>query len=122
MRICLPPYILFYDNLPLTRWHDTGVPEIIEQVGAITRLLSQLPPSEADRALVFPLCFTGCATDDRAQRAWLRGRLEGHKESVGNVYQIRNVLDRVWAQRDAGGGAVDWRDVMRDQGWNLLLV
>lgn len=98
------------------------MPEIVEQVGAITHLLGQLPVTEVDRSLMFPLCFAGCLTDDGAQRAWLKSRMEGHKESVGSVYQIRNVIDRVWARRDAHGGAVDWREVMREQGWSLLLV
>jgi C6 transcription factor Pro1 len=100
----------------------TGVPEIMQQVAVIARLLGQLPPSELDRSLVFPLCFAGCMADDGAQRVWLKSRMDGHKDTVGNVYQIKAVMDRVWQRRDAHGGPVDWRDVMREQGWSLLLV
>jgi C6 transcription factor Pro1 len=91
-------------------------------VDAIVKLLSRLPPSEVDRSLVFPLCLAGCMTDNRARRELMKGRLQAQDENIGNILQARALMEAVWRQRDGSGGIVDWREMLRDDGLNLLLL
>lgn len=99
-----------------------GVPEISNSVGVIVQLLGQLPSSEVDRALVFPICLAGCMTDDSNLRDFLKGRLQGLDESLGNLMRTRLLMEAVWQKRDISGATVDWRETMRERGLNLLLV
>jgi len=99
-----------------------GVPEITSSVDLIIKLFSRLPPSELDRSLVFPLCLTGCMTDNRARRDLLKGRLQAQDENLGNILQARALMEAVWRRRDVGRGAVDWREIMHNDGLNLLLL
>jgi len=99
-----------------------GVPEISTSVDAIIQLFNQLPSSEVDRSLVFPLCLAGCLTDDRTRRDLLKARLQAQDENIGNILQVRGLMEAVWRRRDFSGGAIDWRDIMRNDGLNVLLV
>jgi len=99
-----------------------GVPEISASVGNILHLLAQLPPSDMDRSLVFPICFAGCMTDDSTRRDFLKGRIRGLNESYGNLLQTRRLMEVVWQKRDVGGKEVDVRETLREQGLNLLLI
>jgi len=101
---------------------NPGVPEISSSVGTIVQYLRQLPPSEADRALVFPICLAGCMTDDSTWREFLKGRLQARDESLGNLMRTRLLMEAVWQKRDVSGQTVDWRETMRERGLNLLLV
>lgn len=101
---------------------STGVPEITASVDAIVQLITRLPPSEVDRSLVFPLCLTGCMTDNRARRELLKGRLQAQDENLGNILQARALMEAVWQRRDVGGGAINWREIMHNDGLNLLLL
>ena len=84
--------------------------------------MGQLSVSELDRSLVFPICLAGCLTDDLAQRSLLRTRLQTCDAGFGTLMQARVLMDAVWQRRDMHGGAVDWRDLMHEQGLNLLLI
>ncbi|KAJ7745738.1 fungal-specific transcription factor domain-containing protein [Mycena metata] len=84
--------------------------------------LGQLPASEVDRALVFPICLAGCMTDDSAWRDFLKGRLQALDESLGNLMRTRLLMEAVWQKRDISGMTVDWRETMRERGLNLLLL
>jgi hypothetical protein len=108
-------YTVLNDNYP-------GVPEISESVGANIQLFNQLPPSEVDRSLVFPICLAGCMTNDPVRRDVLKARLQAQDHSFGNLLLTRAVMEAVWQKRDAHGGVVDWRETMRDHSLNLLLV
>jgi len=99
-----------------------GVPEITASVDESIKLFSHLPPSEVDRSLVFPLCLTGCMTDNRARRDLLKGRLQAQDENIGNILQARALMEAVWRHRDVGGGVADWREIMHNDGLNLLLL
>jgi hypothetical protein len=88
----------------------------------MVKLLTRLPPSEVDRSLVFPLCLAGCMTDNRARRDLMKGRLQAQDENIGNILQARALVEAVWRQRDGGGGIVDWREMLRNDGLNLLLL
>ena len=98
------------------------MPEISESVGTVMQLLNQLPPSELDRSMVFPICLAGCMTDDPARRDVLKARLQAQEQNIGNLLQTRAVMEAVWQKRDAHGGVIDWRETMRDHNLNLLLV
>ncbi|KAF7328049.1 Zn(2)-C6 fungal-type domain-containing protein [Mycena kentingensis (nom. inval.)] len=97
-------------------------PKINTSVSMIVQHLSQLPSSEVDRALVFPICLAGCMTDDAGQREFLKGRLLALDQSVGDLMRTRLLMEAVWQKRDVDGPKVDWREVMRDHGLNLLLA
>jgi len=99
-----------------------GVPEISASVGNILHLLAQLPLSDIDRSLVFPICFAGSMTDDSTRRDFFKGRIRGLNESFGNLLQIRRLMEVVWQKRDLGGKEVDVRETLREQGLNLLLI
>ncbi|KAJ7067197.1 fungal-specific transcription factor domain-containing protein [Mycena amicta] len=101
---------------------NPGAPEIISSVGCIVQYLGQLPPSEVDRALVFPIFLAGCMTDDSNWREFLNGRLQARDESLGDLMRTRLLMEAVWQQRDVSGVNVDWQETMREQGLNLLLV
>lgn len=96
--------------------------EIGESVGAIVRLLDQLPPSEIDRALVYPICLAGSMSDDSGRRDFCKGRLQHLDGSIGNLMQTRLVMEAVWQKRDVTGGTVDFRETIRERGLNLLLI
>jgi hypothetical protein len=99
-----------------------GVPEISSSVDTIIQLFSQLPSSEVDRSLVLPLCLAGCLTNDRPRRDLVKARLQAQDENIGNILQVRGLMEAVWRQRDFSGGAVEWRDIMRNDGLNVLLI
>ncbi|KAJ7455229.1 fungal-specific transcription factor domain-containing protein [Mycena galericulata] len=101
---------------------NPGVPEISTSVGIIVQYLGQLPSSEVDRALVFPICLAGCMTDDSTLREFLKGRFQALDESLGNLMRTRLLMEAVWQKRDVSGATVDWRETMRERGLNLLLV
>jgi hypothetical protein len=96
--------------------------EISECVEIIVRLLDQLPSSDVDRALMFPICLAGCMTNDSTRRDFFKGRLQLLDGSIGNVMQTRLVMEAVWQKRDVNGGAVELRDTVRERGLSLLLV
>jgi len=102
--------------------HVTGVAEIGESVETIVRLLGQLAPSEVDRTLVFPLCMAGSMTDDSNRRDFCKTRLQRLDDSIGNLMQTRLVMEALWQKRDVSGAAVDFRETIREQGINLLLI
>ncbi|OBZ72174.1 hypothetical protein A0H81_07617 [Grifola frondosa] len=92
-----------------------GVPEIVASVEQISSLLNKLPPSEFDRALVFPLFLTGCMTDNAMLRELVKHRFLLQDAAVGNVLLARTLMENVWARRASayaqrpGGIVVDWR-------------
>ena len=86
------------------------------------QLLQQLPASEVDRSLVFPICLAGCLTDDSTRRDYLKGRLQSRDETIGNLMRARLLMEAVWQKRDVTGRTVDWRELMGEHGLNLLLV
>lgn len=101
---------------------SVGVEEISSSAEKIVKLLSQLSVSEVDRALVFPICLVGCMTDNSTWRDFLKSRLQNLDESIGNLMRTRLLMEAVWQKRDVSGTIVDWREVMRERGLNLLLV
>ncbi|TFK33218.1 fungal-specific transcription factor domain-containing protein [Crucibulum laeve] len=101
---------------------NPGVPEITAAVDTIIHLLSQLPRSDVDRALVFPICLAACLTNDSNQRDFLKHRFQVLEESVGNLMQARRLMEEVWQKRDVSGNPVNFRDVIFERRLNLLLI
>ena len=106
-----------YTNVTLV-----GVPEIASGVRNVVQLLQQLPVSEIDRALIFPICLAGCMTDDSMQRDILKGRIQAQDESIGNLLQARLVMEQTNQTRDTLQRQVDWREVQRERSPFLLLI
>ncbi|KAJ3995807.1 fungal-specific transcription factor domain-containing protein [Lentinula boryana] len=104
--------------------HDSnpGVSDISASVNGVVQLVHQLLPSNVDRVIVFPICLAACMTDDRMHRDFLKGRIQAQDESIGNLMKTRLLMEAVWQKRDIHGGTVDWRETMRDQASNLLLL
>jgi len=101
---------------------NPGVAEISECVEVMVRMLDQLPSSDVDRALVFPICLAGSMTNDSSRRDFCKGRLQVLDGSIGNLMQTRLVMEAIWQKRDVSGAAVELRDTVRERGLNILLV
>jgi hypothetical protein len=105
-----------------------GVQEIINSVDTVIHLMTQLPHSDLDHGLVFPICLAGCMTDNPDQRTYMLSRIQD-AGNIGNLAQTRSAMEGVWQRRDMlhNAGAphdrfIDWRECLRDQGSNLLLI
>jgi len=110
-----------------------GVPEINSAVDKLIALLNMLPPSEYDRAILFPLFLMGCMTDDRNVRLAILRRFRMLDDTFQNITQIVTQLETLWNERDAihahhgllhhgGNIVVHWRESLRNQWANLLLL
>ncbi|OJT02247.1 Transcriptional regulatory protein pro1 [Trametes pubescens] len=109
-------------------------PEIVAAVTETIDALSRIPmdaPSvhrSVVRSVVFGICISGCLTDDHRQRNFLIRMLEyQQRESVGNVGEVKRLMQNVWEQRDADRDSgryrpTDWRRVMRESNPDLLLL
>jgi len=71
---------------------------------------------------MFPICSAGCVTDDSTRRDFFKTRLQRLDDSIGNSMQTRLVMETLWQKRDISGVSIDFRDTIRDQGLNLLLI
>ncbi|KAK7050853.1 hypothetical protein VNI00_004964 [Paramarasmius palmivorus] len=99
-----------------------AVPEINASVDNIVQYIRQLAPTDIDRTLVLPICLAGCMTDNSMHRDFLKGRLQAQDETIGNIMKTRFLMEGVWQRRDVGGGTVDWRELIRERGLNLLFM
>ncbi|OBZ72172.1 hypothetical protein A0H81_07619 [Grifola frondosa] len=86
-------------------------PEIMASVAETLECLHQVPtnmPSVSRgvvRSVVFGICISGCLTDDPRQRTFLLKMLETQQgESVGNVSEVRALMESVWARRENSQG------------------
>ena len=98
-------------------------PEISAAVKDVVAAMQNLPRSDVDKSLVFPLCIGGCLSATREQKNFFRERLSPH-HALGNCHRAVEVIDAVWAKREAvaDGVVVDWRRTMEELGFRLLLV
>lgn len=94
----------------------------MNSVTTIEQALAALPPSKADRTLLFPIFLAGCMSDVPVQRDVFKHRLEVLDDAVGNTLNARLLLESVWHRRQTQVGVVDWRHVMTELGLNLLLI
>ncbi|THH29929.1 hypothetical protein EUX98_g4257 [Antrodiella citrinella] len=105
-----------------------GCHEIVNSTTILSNYLQKLPPTDFDRAIMFPLCLTAVMTDDPALRDQISHRCAAHNdEYVGNMYQARTLMGAVWSRRQQAMNMqrrsvpVDWRECLRDR-WSSLLV
>ncbi|KAI0671466.1 fungal-specific transcription factor domain-containing protein [Trametes maxima] len=113
------------DSLP-------GVPEIINNVDQMMKLLNELPPSAYDRSLTFPLFLAGSMTNNQMMREVVKHRFFMQDATMGNILLAQTMLEQIWMHRaavmrahQAGERTVplgDWRDSLRMQWASLLLV
>lgn len=98
-------------------------PEVSTAVNDAIIAVQDLPCSDVDKSLVFPLCIAGCLSATENQKNIFRGRLSPHR-TVGNCQRAVEVIDAVWAKRRAvaDGTVVDWRKCMEELDFRLLLV
>lgn len=108
-----------------------GVPEILNGVDQMAKLLNELAPSAFDRTLIFPLFLTGCLTDNQMMREVIKHRFFMQDATNGNVLLAQTVMEEVWVQRahavrSARQGdhprVADWRQHLRLQWASLLLA
>jgi len=108
-----------------------GVPEIQSTTAVLFDLFQHLPPTDFDRAIVFPMCLAGSLTDDPMMRDYIKRRCAAHNdEYVGTMYQARTFMESVWNRRAAASNmthrgvalAVDWRECLKDRWSNLFLA
>ena len=87
-------------------------------------------PDGFDRSLVWPLLIGGSmSTPDSRFRGVLEGRIAmlGEHSEFGSFGRMVRLLREVWRQADGTmhggeGQNVHWRDVMKQKGWDFLLI
>ncbi|KAL6297861.1 fungal-specific transcription factor domain-containing protein [Sparassis latifolia] len=104
-----------------------GVPEIVQSVSTIVALLNQLPPSDYDRALIFPLFLTGSMTEDPLLQNVIKERFALVDDGLGHIMQARTLLEHIWSRSAPIHGSslvtvVEWRETLCNQWRNLLLL
>ncbi|KAI8980064.1 fungal-specific transcription factor domain-containing protein [Trametes punicea] len=109
-----------------------GVPEIINSVDQMMKLLNELHQSVYDRAILFPLFLAGSMTNNQMMREVIKHRLFLQDATLGNVLLAQTVMEQIWLQREnivrttrPGGRPAsfgDWRDNLRMEWASLLLI
>ncbi|KZT02278.1 uncharacterized protein LAESUDRAFT_730463 [Laetiporus sulphureus 93-53] len=108
-------------------------PEILTSVAETIECLRRVPQDNPTmsrsvlRSVVFSICIAGCLTDDHRHRMFLTQLLESQQsrqsDNVGNISEVRALMEKVWLRRDSTQGQpVNWRDVMREESQNDLLL
>lgn len=106
---------------------STAVPEISSSVEQIIGLFAELPLSDYDHALTFPLFLCGCMTDSPNIQETIKSRLQFTDDRSGKVAHVRAIMENTWFKRAAAQGqhspltSLDWRDNLHEWG-NLLLL
>jgi C6 transcription factor Pro1 len=96
-------------------------------VSSLTDMLEYIPAGEFgfDRVLVWPLLVGGSvALPGSSLRAKLaqRAQLMNGSEAFGAYARMQEILTEVWRLNDAGAARTQWRDVMKQRGWDYLLI
>jgi len=109
---------------------------MIALMSRLTEVLEFIPsgPDGFDRSLVWPLLIAGSvSTPTSSFRQVFAERVErlGEQAEFGSFGRMVRLLQEVWRQADAAALAeesserrqnVHWRDVMRQKGWDFLLI
>lgn len=106
--------------------NDRSLTGLIEKLAIV---LEHIPagPEGFDRSLVWPLLIGGAlSTPSSSFRIVLARRIAelGEHAEYGSFGRMVQVLQEVWYQSDdqEEGQSVPWRDVMRQKGWDYLLI
>lgn len=105
---------------------------MIDVVSRFTTLFEFIPsgPDGYDRSLVWPLLIAGAhSTPSSAFRHVFADRVAclGEQAEFGSFGRMVRLHQEVWRQADeqsamGGNQNVHWRDVMRQKGWDFLLI
>jgi len=105
---------------------------MVDVVSRFTALFEFIPsgPDGYDRSLVWPLLIAGAhSTPSSAFRHVFADRIAclGEQAEFGSFGRMVRLLQEVWRQSDeqsvvGGHQNVHWRDVMRQKGWDFLLI
>ncbi|KAL9114557.1 MAG: hypothetical protein Q9187_007457 [Circinaria calcarea] len=103
---------------------------MLDLVSRLAGLLDFIPPGPEgfDRSLVWPLLIGGSqSTPSSPFRHVFADRIAylGDQAEFGSFGRMKRLLQEVWIQSDAQAGEsrnVHWRDVMRQKGWDFLLI
>ena len=94
----------------------------------ILALFGELPPSDYDHALTFPLFLCGCMTDNPLFQDIIKHRFQLINEQTGKTEYARSVMEGIWMKRAAASSQhgphpnIDWREHLHEQWRNLLLL
>ena len=107
-------------------------PSTCHLISQFSELMGWIPagPEGFDRSLVWPLLIAGSASVAGSPFRTMfeeRSRLLGEGAKFGSFGRIRELLKDIWQINDeamARGEAkgVHWRDVMKQKGWDFLLI
>ncbi|KAL1383066.1 fungal-specific transcription factor domain-containing protein [Phyllosticta capitalensis] len=107
-------------------------PTAMKLVDELTTVMSFIPTGAdgLDKSLVWPLLIAGShSLEGSGFRTMFaeRAELMGEEAKFGSFGQIKELLKDVWAINDANLATGDeenvhWRDVMRQKGWDFLLI
>ena len=105
---------------------------MLDLTARLAQLLEFIPsgPEGFDRSLVWPLLIGGSqSTPSSPFRHVFADRVArlGEQADFGSFGRMKRLLQEVWRQSDDQARAGDrqnvhWRDVMRQQGWDFLLI
>lgn len=105
---------------------DREQPQVLSLVDKLTACLEAIPagPDGFDRSLVWPMLIGGGAAGvDSSFRRLFEARcsLLGEEATYGSFGRMKTVLEEVWRLREYGE-EVTWREIMRAEGREDLLV
>jgi hypothetical protein len=111
---------------------DRQQPNITHLVDTLTDAINYIPagPDGFDRSLVWPLLIAGSASlPNSIFRTTFYDRMAqmGEAASFGSIGRAKELLKEVWQANDEALSrgerqSVHWRDVMRQRGWDFLLI
>ncbi|KAF2854692.1 C6 sexual development transcription factor-like protein NosA [Plenodomus tracheiphilus IPT5] len=111
---------------------DRTSPSFVNLVSALCKAMEYIPAGSEgfDRSLVWPLLVAGSislpGSSFRSMFAE-RSALLGDAANYGSYGKVRELLNQVWLVNDdnlAKGStqSIHWRDMMRQKGWDFLLI
>ena len=105
---------------------------MVDLVSRLAALLDFIPPGPDgfDRSVVWPLLIGGAqSTPSSTFRHSFANRVAylGDQAELGSFGRMKRLLHEVWLQSDGDAQTgeiqnVHWRDVMRQKGWDFLLI
>jgi len=106
---------------------DRHQPNIQSLVASLTDLLEFIPAGEFgfDRALVWPLLIGGSvALPGSSFRSKLteRAQMMSGSEAFGSYARMQELLNELWRSNDASNEGLHWRDIMKQRGWDYLII
>jgi C6 transcription factor Pro1 len=111
---------------------DVQQHHITSLVSSLAEHMNYIPagPDGFDRSLVWPLLITGSASLPASSfRTTFQERVAqmGEVAEFGSFGRVKELLKEVWRINDEASlrgerQSVHWRDVMRQRGWDFLLI